>query len=271
MQKPDTRKGQLALPLDADAKTLTFVAQARAKHGDYYGYEAVRFANTRGEVRIRCPHHGMFTQNAGKHLRGYGCKKCGAERRGAEQSRAAAATFADKARAVHGDRYGYEDVVYRSARAEVTIRCPKHGAFQQEARVHLGGSGCPACGTEAMAASRQATAAADYVQRAMEVHGGRYGYEDTVFTAAREKVTIRCSVHGPFSQLPHAHLEGRGCPKCGTEALAGKRRRDQTDFIAEAMRVHGRQYDYSLVDYRCRSGKVTILCAGVRVGVFRRQ
>ncbi|SDB20367.1 PDDEXK family nuclease [Belnapia rosea] len=261
MKRLTQQDGQLVLPLDADPKTAAFVAQACARHGERYGYEETQFVNTRGEVRIRCPRHGVFTQNAGKHLRGSGCRRCGGERRGAEQSRAAGDAFAAKARAKHGDRYGYEDVVYKDARTEVTIRCPKHGPFLQEGRVHLAGSGCSECGTEAMAASRLAAAAAGYVERAKQVHGDRYGYEDTVFTAAREKVTIRCPVHGPFRQFPHAHLDGQGCRRCGSAAWAEKRRRDQADFIAEAVRVHGHLFDYSLVDYRRRSGKVAILCA----------
>ena len=261
MRRLNPRDDQLAPTLEADPGRAAFVAQVRAKHGDYYGYEETRFVNTRGEVRIRCPRHGVFEQNAGKHLRGYGCKACGDERRGAEQSRAAGAKFEAKARKVHGDKYGYQDVVYRDARTPVTIHCQKHGPFPQEPRVHLDGSGCKACGTEAMAAARAATAAAEYVAKAKKVHGDRYGYEAAVLVSARTNVTIQCSVHGPFEQRPHAHLAGRGCDKCGNEAAAAKRRKSTARFVAEASRVHGQLYDYSLVDYRSRSKPVTILCA----------
>lgn len=56
--------------------------------------------------------------------------------------------FLEKARAVHGDKYGYSQAVYESSQKKVTIICPKHGAFRQQAGSHLRGVGCPLCGTE---------------------------------------------------------------------------------------------------------------------------
>lgn len=56
--------------------------------------------------------------------------------------------FLEKARAVHGDKYDYSQAVYESSQKKVTIICPKHGAFRQQAGSHLRGVGCPLCGTE---------------------------------------------------------------------------------------------------------------------------
>ena len=58
--------------------------------------------------------------------------------------------FLEKARAVHGDKYDYSQAVYESSQKKVTIICPKHGAFRQQAGSHLRGVGCPLCGTETM-------------------------------------------------------------------------------------------------------------------------
>ena len=53
--------------------------------------------------------------------------------------------FIAKARAVHDDRYDYSLVKYADSRTKVTIICPDHEAFEQEANSHLQGIGCPDC------------------------------------------------------------------------------------------------------------------------------
>ncbi|QFR57615.1 hypothetical protein CPT_Slocum_035 [Serratia phage Slocum] len=53
--------------------------------------------------------------------------------------------FIRKARAVHGDLYGYAEVNYSSTKQYVNIICQVHGIFKQVAGVHLSGSGCQQC------------------------------------------------------------------------------------------------------------------------------
>jgi hypothetical protein len=48
-------------------------------------------------------------------------------------------------RGIHGDRYGYDNVVYQGAYVKVSIKCDKHGDFEQTPGSHLSGSGCPRC------------------------------------------------------------------------------------------------------------------------------
>lgn len=87
--------------------------------------------------------------------------------------------FLEKARAVHGDKYDYSQTVYQSSQGKVTIICPKHGPFEQQAGSHLRGVGCPVCGVETMllkmdykacAAKRKATCRQKYgVDNPMQV------------------------------------------------------------------------------------------------------
>jgi hypothetical protein len=51
----------------------------------------------------------------------------------------------EKFRDVHGDRYGYDKVVYQRNNIKVTINCSVHGDFPQTPASHLTGSGCPNC------------------------------------------------------------------------------------------------------------------------------
>ena len=53
--------------------------------------------------------------------------------------------FIDRARAVHGDKYGYAFSVYQSSKNKVFIHCLEHGMFEQSPNHHLRGVGCPGC------------------------------------------------------------------------------------------------------------------------------
>lgn len=48
-------------------------------------------------------------------------------------------------RAAHGDKYGYDNVIYRGRNIDVNIECPIHGIFQQQPAHHWNGSGCLKC------------------------------------------------------------------------------------------------------------------------------
>lgn len=48
-------------------------------------------------------------------------------------------------KSVHGNRYGYNNVIYQNSNIKVSITCHKHGDFEQTTGSHLSGSGCPKC------------------------------------------------------------------------------------------------------------------------------
>src|SRR5690606_33290235 len=53
--------------------------------------------------------------------------------------------FIADAVAVHGDKYGYNDVEYINSSTKVVISCPEHGDFEATPNNHLNGDGCPKC------------------------------------------------------------------------------------------------------------------------------
>lgn len=54
--------------------------------------------------------------------------------------------FVSRARQVHGNKYGYDKVVYRNAHTAIIVTCPKHGDFKQEPTNHIHNKrGCPIC------------------------------------------------------------------------------------------------------------------------------
>ena len=87
------------------------------------------------------------------------------------------------------------------------------------------------------------------------MHGNKYDYSETVYSAAAKIVKIICPLHGEFYMTANNHLRGQGCPKC-----AGNIKLTTEEFINKAKDVHGDKYDYSKVEYINRRTEVCIIC-----------
>lgn len=146
-QTPETHLRGHGCPLcgsPADTRD-SFIAKAKAIHGDRYDYSQVEYRGSMEKVTIVCPEHGPFQMRPSSHIvNKQGCKPCGLRRRSKNTTKTTE-QFIAEAKAVHGDRYDYSQVEYTSALAGVTIICREHGAFTQRAVSHLRGSGCPHC------------------------------------------------------------------------------------------------------------------------------
>lgn len=119
----------------------TFVSRAKEEHGDRYGYDLVRYVNSKSKVDIFCSKegHGLFSQVAQYHLSGHGCPKCG------NNLLTDVVDFVAKAKLKHGNSYKYDNVVYIDRTTKVEIICNFHGPFWQRPSNHLNGQGCPKC------------------------------------------------------------------------------------------------------------------------------
>ena len=125
---------------DSSRKTKEwFIEEAQKVHGDKYDYSKVKYVNNATKVAIICPEHGEFLQRPAFHQRGAGCPQC------AGYVKLTTQDFITRAREVHGNKYDYSKVEYTNMFSKVTIICPEHGTFQQGAKDHLDGAGCPIC------------------------------------------------------------------------------------------------------------------------------
>lgn len=122
-----------------------FLELSKQIHGDSYDYSQVFFQDTKTPVKIICPKHGPFMQAPSNHVRQkQGCPECGTQK-AHEKTKLGKEGFIERAKAVHGDKFNYDNLKYTSLRNKVTITCPKHGDFVQNAQNHLMGFGCPKC------------------------------------------------------------------------------------------------------------------------------
>ena len=94
-----------------------------------------------------------------------------------------------------------------------------------------------------------------FIDKAMNTHGTRYGYDKTKYNGSMTKVKITCPTHGEFFQRPRDHINGQGCPEC-----SGNRTKNTKEVITEFTKVHGDKYDYSFVEYVNTHTKVKIIC-----------
>jgi hypothetical protein len=156
--------------------------------------------------------------------------------------------FLAKAVARHGDRYDYSSVVYVDNSTKVTIICRAHGPFQQSPVKHVRGQNCPAC------AGNKKLCVADFVARAVGVHGVFYDYSKVIYRGIDVKVTIVCPIHDAFEQTPYEHLRGHGCCRCGNGTLT----RDK--FIELANTKYSNKYNYDKVIYVTHKTPVLIVC-----------
>ena len=117
----------------------SFIEKAKLIHGDKYLYDLVVYMGAHSKVKIICPEHGEFEQEASSHLQGVGCPSCGGNKKHTSES------FIEKAKQIHGNTYDYSKVLYKGNKIKIIILCNKHGEFKQTATSHLRGSGCPGC------------------------------------------------------------------------------------------------------------------------------
>lgn len=158
--------------------------------------------------------------------------------------------FITKAIMKHGDRWDYTDTEYFGNSKSVAIRCRDHGVFTPLANDHLSKlAGCPDC-----AGVRRLTTP-EFIDRGNKVHG-TFDYSKVIYKNTDTKVILICKEMHEFSQTPHDHLQGVGCPHC-----AGLSPITFEGFLKKAAVAHPSGYDYSLVRYeRYTKSKIEIIC-----------
>ena len=101
---------------------------------------------------------------------------------------------------------------------------------------------------------------AEFVKKAIEVHGDKYDYSNVEYMGTHKNVCIICPKHGNFLQTPANHLNGRGCPKCAKESIQTALSSTTEEFVKKAREVHGDKYNYSKIKYVNSSTPVYIIC-----------
>lgn len=180
-----------------------FIKKSNRKHDDLYTYNNVNYINSEIKVSITCSTHGDFLQTPKCHVSGKGCPLCAKNCSYTQQS------FLDKLKTQFGTHFDYSKVKFKTTRDNVTIVCPDHGEFSTKAKVLLASKhACHQC------SSSFPYTRSSFIKKAHAVHNRSYSYSRVKLVNSKTHIIIKCKTHGEFSQSPHHHLTGQGCPGC---------------------------------------------------------
>ena len=210
-------------------KKNNFIEKAKKIHGSKYNYSLVKYNDSHTKIKIICPKHGIFEQKPANHISGQGCKKCANEKL-SKVKKLTTKEFIERSKKIHNNKYDYSLVIYRDGRLNVKIICPKHGIFEQKAKVHLYGSGCKKCINENLSKKNKLTTE-EFIKKAKKIHGDKYDYSLVKYTNNLNNIKIICPKHGVFEQKPRDHLQNKGCQKCSF--IFSKNEKDIISFLNE--------------------------------------
>lgn len=250
-----------------------FIIEANKTHNNFYDYSKIEYINTYTKICIICPIHGEFWTTPSIHLGGSKCPKCFISSKSKidnikdksiskvkdKVKKFSHKWFIEKVSILHNYKYNYFLTDYKGMFTKVTIICPIHGIFEQEAQYHARGSGCPKCKND-KTSERESLTQKQWLERAKEIHGDKYDYFLLDYKDSRAKVKIVCPKHGVFEQLANSHLQGYGCPKCKYEILPQNQPMTQDEYIRKANKVHYNKYNYSKSKYSSWNEFITIIC-----------
>jgi len=155
-----------------------FCVRAKAVHKDRYTYHEQPLNRSSDKVRIDCPTHGLFTQQAMSHLSGRGCPQCKRDKL-ASALRLTDDELLTRFREVHDDKFDYSQTKLSNMRSCIDVVCPEHGVFMVTAEAHARGAGCKQCGSAHVSEAENEVAAwldelgIEYRQSVRGLIGGR--------------------------------------------------------------------------------------------------
>jgi len=222
-------------------------------HKDFYDYSLVNYINTNTKVIIICPIHDKFEQSPQNHINGHGCPKCALELKSKKLSKNIE-DVKKEFNITHNNKYDYSLMIYKNNKSKINVICPTHGIFKITPSHHLNGVGCSKC------SNNYSYTNDEFIKKSNIIHNFEYDYSLVEYKNSYTKIKIICKKHGEFSQTPHHHSNGVGCPKCNSSKGEKKIRhylKDNKIKIEEQKRFKNCRYkrplpfDFYLPEYNC--------------------
>lgn len=158
---------------------------------------------------------------------------------------------------VHGDDFGYENVIYVGTHTKVEIYCKKHNlTFHQTPKNHKQGSKCYYCGRENQI-EKAKKGIEEFTNELFKVYGYEYDFSKIDYVNTKTEIEVLCKTHGSFMRKPCDLLNGVACKKC---KLDKSKYNNKELFIKESTKLFGDITDYSLVNEMGARNKVTLIC-----------
>jgi hypothetical protein len=97
-----------------------------------------------------------------------------------------------------------------------------------------------------------------YINELSKIHNGFYNYSKVIYVNSTTKIIITCPIHGDFTQIPHHHKKGRGCPMCsesnGEKTIRDYLNKHNINFIPQhkfddCKRINLLPFDFYIPEY----------------------
>ena len=227
-----------------------FINKAKLIHKNTYDYSLSQYTNSRTKIKIKCNTCKIiFEQTPSHHLISKKCINC------LENNKLT--NFIKKSRELYGENtfdYSFVKTV-SGANIKVTLVCKNCNLkYEQFINNHLQGTfGCNLCWKLSKRLSCD-----EFIHKSKEIHGDTFDYTQVEYINSITKVKIKCNTCKTiFEQTPGGHLYHEH--KCLT-CTHNNQRKTNTEFIKEAIEIHGNKYDYNLVKYINAYTHVKIYC-----------
>ena len=158
--------------------------------------------------------------------------------------------FIQRAKHVHGERYDYSKINYKTSYIKIEIICNKHGSFLQLPVHHLHGFGCKEC------SGNKKQTIESFKEAGIRIHGNKYDYSKLgSYKDNKTNLEVICPQHKSFFISFNSHISKRnGCPECSGKCI------DTAGFIKKAKIIHGDLYNYDETNYINNRTSIIIIC-----------
>ena len=222
--------------------TEQFISICDKVHNNFYDYSLVNYKLSSEKIKIICPLHGEFIQQASSHRKGTGCPSC------AGNAPLTVTTFLNKAINIHNNKYSYCNLNIVSHETIIDIICPIHGKFSQTINSHLSGKGCIDCANITIGL-KNTKPMDEFIEKSSLIHNNKFSYEKVQYKTLSDEITINCLEHGYFTQVAAYHITGRvGCGECN-KALSSKAVREIEQYLKDTNVKYIREYKFDECKY----------------------
>ena len=247
----ESRKNKRKTPIDE------FIKKSNDKFNNKFDYSKVNYINSHTNIIIICPTHGEFSQTPYHHLKSKcGCHDCGQINSSKSRTKDNN-NFVEEIKNLFGVKFDYSKVNYINSKTEIKLICIKHDKeFNMMPNTLLISKiSCPDCITDNKK-KINSKPLSKFIEEANKKHDNKFDYSKVNYINSKTDIKIICPIHGEFDMTPHQHLlSPTGCTKC-----SGKYKKNTEEFIEEAIKIHGNEYDYSKVKYINTHTDVIIYC-----------
>lgn len=246
-----------------EMNAITFFDAAYDKYGTFFSYNKTIFENNRTSIIVTCKIHGDFntTPNQFIYNNALGCNDCLNEGT-VKYTENFKKTFIQKAKKKYGNKYTYDNTIFRDDSYLVSIKCAYHSELKIYPLLflaHNGNHGCIRCAKLERWPKINMTHDI-FIKKSKEKYGDLFNYDKTVFVNIYKKVKITCKKHGDFEIVPRnfiAKLTKYGCKKCYYKRNNEYKR---NNFIKRGIKQYGDLFTYDKTVYAGYNETLIVTC-----------